>query len=170
MQPETPWSQLASRVIRVALARKDISYSQLASALAASGSSETERSLVSKLFRGTPKLSLLLQIIDISAAQPPARWSQAMRIDGSWQDRAAAVLANELSYQPWVSPSELARRLRLIGVDISEHSLTTHLTEGTASLALALQCLAVLGSDSLDRYIDSADLAEAARLSSAAQQ
>ncbi|WP_227243078.1 DUF6471 domain-containing protein [Paraburkholderia caribensis] len=166
MQPDTPWTRLASRVIRVALARKDVSYQQLVSAMAASGSSQTERALVSKIFRGTPKLSLLLQIIDVSGAQPPALWTQAIRVNGTWEDRAAAVLASELARQPWVTPKELVRRIRMLGTEISESVLTTHLTEGTASLALALQCLTVLGSTSLERYIDNEDLIEAARMSS----
>jgi hypothetical protein len=153
-------------VIRVALARKDISYQQLVSAMTASGSNETERALVSKIFRGTPKLSLLLQIIEVSAAQPPALWTHAMMTAGTWEQRAAAVLASELSRQPWVTPEELARRIRTFRTGISLDSLTAHLTEGTASLALTLQCLAALGSNSLERYIDNEDLVEAARLSS----
>lgn len=165
MQQDTPWTRLAARVIRVALARKDLSYAQLTSALAASGSRETERSFVSKVYRGTPRLALLLQIIDISSARPPELWSEAMKIEGDWEQRAAAVLARELSRQPWVTPDELVRRLQMFGADVSKKSLTAHLTAGTASLALTLQCLAALGSSSLERYIDADDLAEAARLS-----
>lgn len=170
MPQDTPWTRLAARVIRVALARKDLSYAQLTSALAASGSRETERSFVSKIYRGTPRLALLLQIIDISSARPPELWSDAMKVEGSWEERAAAVLSCELSRQPWVTPDELVRRLQMLGADISEKSLKTHLTEGTASLALTLQCLAALGSGSLERYIDVDDLAEAARLAVSSQK
>ncbi|MCZ2900945.1 DUF6471 domain-containing protein [Burkholderia thailandensis] len=165
MQPDTQWTRLASRVIKVALARKDLSYAELASALSASGVSETEGSLLSKLFRGSPKLSLLLQIIEISGAQPPTQWSSAMELEGSWQSRAAAVLATEFATQPWVTPAELVRRLQSIGVSVSERTLVAHLTEGTASLALTLQCLATLGSRSLERYIDTEDLVAAAKAS-----
>jgi hypothetical protein len=165
VQPNNPWTRLASRVIKVALARKDISIAELASALSASGFPATEQALLSQQFRGSPKLSLLLQIIEISGAQPPTPWSSAMGLEGSWQTRAAAVLASELASQPWVTPAELVRRLQSIGVSVSERTLAAHLTEGTASLALTLQCLATLGSRSLERYIDTEDLVAAARAS-----
>lgn len=163
MQSDNPWSRLASRVIKVALARKDLSVAELATALSASGTPATEQALLSQQFRGSPKLALLLQIIEVSGAQPPARWATAMTLDGGWQRRAAAVLASELASQPWVTQAELGKRLKSIGVSVSERTLASHLSEGTASLALTLQCLAVLGSASLERYIDIEDMVEAAK-------
>ncbi|WP_425605785.1 DUF6471 domain-containing protein [Paraburkholderia translucens] len=165
MEASTPWTRLATRVLRVALARKDLTYAQLATSLVGLGHTETERSLILKVTRGTAKLELLLHIIDISSARPPALWSVAMRTERHWGRRAAAVLSAELGQQPWVTPDELAQRLRRFGNGISEKTLVTHISDGSLSLALALQCLAALGSTSLERYIDAEDLIEAGRAS-----
>jgi hypothetical protein len=156
---------LATRVLRVALARKDLTYAQLASALVTLGYTETERSLILKVTRGTAKLELLLQVIDISSARPPAIWAAAMRSPGDWGQRAAAVLSAELARQPWVTSDELIQRLRRFGNNISERALTTHISDGSLSLAVTLQCLTALGSTSLDQYIDPDDLVDAAMVS-----
>ncbi|MGF6550725.1 DUF6471 domain-containing protein [Paraburkholderia youngii] len=162
MEATTPWTRLATRVLRVALARKDLTYAQLASALADLGYTETERSLILKVTRGTAKFELLLQIIDITSAQPPALWSTPLRTHSDWGRKAAGVLSAELSRQPWVTSGELTQRLRRFGNGIAEKVLLTHISDGSLSLALALQCLAALGSTSLDHYIDAEDLIDAA--------
>ncbi|CAB3752458.1 DUF6471 domain-containing protein [Paraburkholderia humisilvae] len=162
MEASTPWTRLATRVLRVALARKDLTYARLAVALVDLGYTETERSLILKVTRGTAKLELLLQVIDISSARPPAVWSAAMRSQGDWGQRAAAVLSAELARQPWVTSDELIQRLRRFGNNISERALMAHISDGSLSLAVALQCLTALGSTSLDQYIDADDLVDAA--------
>ncbi|WGS45235.1 DUF6471 domain-containing protein [Burkholderia sp. JSH-S8] len=156
------WAGLASRVIRVALERKGVSYAQLADALSSIGVKETERSLISRVSRGTVKLTLLLQIIDVTGAVPPRLWMDAVRIPGAWEDRAQAVAAVELAQRPWVTPSKLSTHLADIGADIDERVLASQLSTGAMTLSLFLQCIAVLGSSSLDRYIDFPDLASAA--------
>lgn len=162
MEASNPWTRLATRVLRVALARKDLTYAQLAAALAALGYAETERSLILKVTRGTAKFELLLQIIDISSARAPALWSEAILSTGDWEQRAAAVLAAELARQPWVTARELTQRLRQFGNGTSEKALSAHISKGSLSLSLALQCLTALGSTSLEHYIDAEDLVAAA--------
>lgn len=156
------WAGLASRVIRVALERKGVGYAQLADALSSIEVKETERSLISRVSRGTVKLTLLLQIIEVTGAVPPCLWVDAVRRTGAWEDRAQAVAAVELAQRPWVTPSKLAALLADIGTDINERALALQLSTGTMSLSLFLQCIAVLGSSSLDRFIDFPDLASAA--------
>ncbi|KAF1038623.1 MAG: hypothetical protein GAK33_01959 [Burkholderia lata] len=155
------WAGLAARVIRVALERKGVSYAQLADTLSSIGVKETERSLISRVSRGTVKLTLLLQIIEVTGALPPSLWASVVRTPGTWEGRSKAVVAIELARRPWVTPPKLAALLTDIGVDIDEVALTSQLSTGTMTLSLFLQCITVLGSSSLDRYIDFPDLASA---------
>ncbi|MFM0002108.1 DUF6471 domain-containing protein [Paraburkholderia dipogonis] len=162
-ETDTLWTDLASRVIRVALERKGVSYAELADRLATIGVKETERSLISRVSRGTVKLTLLLQIIDVTHALPPQLWVDAIRIRGSWEERARAVVASELARKPWVTPSKLSALLADIGADINAKTLPSQLAAGGVSLSLFLQCVVVLGSSSFDQYIDFPDLASAVR-------
>ena len=160
---DTLWADLASRVIRVALERKGVSYAELADTLTAIGVKETERSLISRVSRGTVKLTLLLQIIDVTRALPPHLWIDAVRIRGSWEQRAQSVVAAELARKPWVTPNKLLALLAEIGADVNAKTLLSQLSEGAIPLSLFLQCVVVLGSSSLDQYIDFPDLVSAVR-------
>ncbi|MGA4346984.1 DUF6471 domain-containing protein [Ralstonia nicotianae] len=169
-EEQAPWTSLAARIIRVALARKDWSYAQLASALAHEGADETERSLISRVSRGTIKFTLLLQTIHLTEDRAPRLWMQALSSHATWESRAQAVLAAELSQQPLVRPKDLVDRLARLGTRTTEKTLVTHFSSGTLSLSLFLQCLAALGSRSLDDYLDFADLVTAANQCIAAHQ
>jgi Domain of unknown function (DUF6471) len=162
-EADTLWADLASRVIRVALERKGVSYAELADRLTSMGVKETERSLISRVSRGTVKLTLLLQVIDVTRALPPQLWMDAIRIRGSWEERAQSVMAAELARKPWVTPKKLLALLTDVGADISAKTLLSQLSTGGLPLSLFLQCVVVLGSSSLDHYIDFADLAAAVR-------
>ena len=167
-EADSSWARLATHVIRVALARGDIGYVELADALAADGIEETERALINRVSRGSMRLTLLLQIIEISGDDPPASWTDALRMSGTWEGRAQGVLAAELSRQPWVTPHELVHRFALIGIHVAERVITSHLSEGTIPLSLFLQCIAVLGSPSLDRLLPFTALISTAKLSASA--
>jgi hypothetical protein len=167
-ETETPWTRLATRVVRVAMARKDISYSELASALSVVDPSESERAVVTRTARGTIKLSFLLQIIHLTAATPPSRWVNSMRDAIDWNDCARLVIQAELAHEPWVTTNELVRRLTGLNVHVSEKTLANHLSAGTIPLPLFLACLATIGSTSLDRYVDYEDILLAARQSAGA--
>jgi hypothetical protein len=167
-EADSPWARLATHVIRVALARGDIGYVELASALAADGIEETERALINRVSRGSVRLTLLLQIIEVSGDDPPALWTDAFRMSGTWEARAQGVMAAELSRQPWVTPQELMHRLALLGIHVAERAMTSHLSEGTVPLSLFLQCIAVLGSPSLDRFLPFTALISAAKFSAGA--
>jgi Domain of unknown function (DUF6471) len=162
-EADTLWVDLASRVIRVALERKGVGYAELADTLTSIGVKETERSLISRVSRGTVKLTLLLQIIDVTRALPPRLWIDAVRASGTWEDRAQAVVAAELAPKPWVTPQKLLRLLADIGAHIDEKALVSQLSSGAIPLSLFLQCIVVLGSSSLNRYIDFPDLVSAVR-------
>ncbi|SAL43340.1 hypothetical protein AWB64_04598 [Caballeronia sordidicola] len=165
-EAETQWSRLASRVARVVLARKDITYASLAVALAAHGNTDGERALVSRISRGTLKVSFLLQIIAVTAATPPERWAQVLSREGSWDAKARDIIASELARQPLVNRTELCRRLASLGTPLPERLLENQIATGNMSLALFLQLLIALSSNSLDRFVDYDDLIEAAKATS----
>lgn len=162
-EADNSWARLATHVIRVALARGDIGYVELSNALTTDGVEESERTLVNRVSRGSVRLTFLLQIIQVSDDDPPALWADALRMSGTWEARACAVMAAELSRQPWVTPEELVHRLALLGILTTEKTLTSHLTEGTVPLSVFLQCIAALGSPSLDRFIPFTALISAAK-------
>ncbi|MFL9888239.1 DUF6471 domain-containing protein [Paraburkholderia agricolaris] len=165
-EEDTVWGGLASRVVRVALERKGLTYAGLAETLNAIGVSETERALISRLARGTVKLTLLLQIIHVTQADAPRLWLSALALPGTWENRAQAVLAAELGQKPWIAPDRLVSLLADIGIGTTEKSLVSQISTGSIPLSLFLQCIAVLGSSSLKHYIDFSDLASAAGASS----
>lgn len=169
-EEQAPWTSLAARVIRVALARKDWSYARLAAALADEGMDETERSLISRVSRGTVKFTLLLQTIHLTGDRPPRLWMQALSSHTNWDSKAQAVLSAELSQHPLVRPKDLVDRLARLGTRTTEKTLVAHISSGTLSLSLFLQCLAAIGSRSLDDYLDFADLVTAANQCIAAHQ
>ncbi|WP_323050962.1 DUF6471 domain-containing protein [Caballeronia mineralivorans] len=159
---ETVWSKLVSRAVRVALARRDISYAQLAAELAKLGVTESARSVEGKVQRGTFRFSFFLQTLAASNADCPAQWIQALSAPAAWEKRAATVLATELSQQPWLSLSGLAHRLEEIGVAIPLETLSAQTADGTFSAAFFLQCATVCRFDSVHRFLDVSSMNSAA--------
>lgn len=163
--PLDPWPAMACRVTRAAMARKDFTYEKLAQALAEIGVMETDRNLVLRLTRGRIRFTLFLQILHATRNQSPELWDGALGVAGTWEERARAVIAAETSRLAGITFNELSRRLAVIGVKIGDRTLGMHLLAGTFSLSLCLQCLTVLGSDSLWRFVELEDLAAAGRVS-----
>ncbi|WP_343665047.1 DUF6471 domain-containing protein [Paraburkholderia tropica] len=157
----SPWAELASRVIRVALARCNRGYAEVATALNEMGFSEGEHALSVRVSRGTIKFTLLLQILTISGDEPPSLWRAALASDASWEVRARDVMSAELSEQPWIALPEIVRRLATIGVITTEKTLRSHFAAGTFSLSLFIQCMTVLRSSSLASYVSTRALASA---------
>lgn len=164
---DTPWTGLASRVVRAVLARKGVSYAELACALTSVGVNESERSLASRVSRGRIKLGLLLQILSVTRAKMPRLWLQPASLPGTWEDRARGVIEAELSRHPTVTVQELAQRMVRLGADLTERTLASHLLDGTVSLPEFLQCVVALGSSSMERFIDYEDLVAAVEVPSA---
>jgi hypothetical protein len=156
---------MAGRVTRAAMARKDFTYAKLAQSLAEIGVMESDRNLVLRLTRGRIRFTLFLQILHATRNRPPELWEGALGISGTWEERARAVIAAETSRLAGITFNELSRRLAAIGVTVGDRTLGAHLLAGTFSLSLFLQCVTILGSDSLWRFIELEDLAAAGRVS-----
>jgi hypothetical protein len=160
---DTVWSSLATRAIRVLLARKEVSYARLAAELSRLGQKESARSAEGKVQRGTFRFSFFLQSLAAIEADCPPHWADALSASGDWSQRASKLMLKELKERPWLTWSELSRRLEAIGEQISPEALVDQIEGGDFSAALFLQCAVVCAFNGLELFLDHSDLADAAR-------
>ncbi|WDZ95753.1 DUF6471 domain-containing protein [Herbaspirillum sp. WKF16] len=158
MTADAQWSALSSRVVRVVMTRKDVAYDFVALRLADVGIKETKSGLASRLSRGRISLVLFLQILRISKAKVPPLWAAALQNGEDWERSATRIVELELSRRPMVTMDEMVRRVVELGAGPAGRTLATYIFQGTISLASFLQCLVVLGSESLELYIDFEDM------------
>ncbi|MFL9987979.1 DUF6471 domain-containing protein [Paraburkholderia sediminicola] len=166
---DATWARLASRAIRVALARRDMSYAQLADALTSIGLAESARSVEGKIQRGTFRLTFFLQTLAASNNQYPEQWAEALHSGTNWEKRAAAVIQTELATQPWLDHAKLSQRLDEIGVQMAAETLRGQIVDGTLSTALFFQCATVCRFTDLRLFLDSQDLNDAAVVGASAR-
>lgn len=133
-------------------------------ALATIGVADSERAIVSRVSRGTLRLSMFLQILVAAGNRQPRLWLQAIGKGGDWPVVAQRVIQAELaqradgSSRPIVTNRELAQRLSSFGAPVTLQTLGSHINSGTMPLALFIQCITALNSRSLDDFIDFEDL------------
>ncbi|WP_233832846.1 DUF6471 domain-containing protein [Paraburkholderia sp. ZP32-5] len=161
-EQESVWSGLVSRGIRATLARQDMSYADLAAALADMGVPDTFRGVQAKSQRGTCRFTFFLQVVLASRTDYPAAWEKALTATQSWEQRASAVLQSELSLQPWLTWAGLAARLSEIGVVVTSKDLESQAKSGTFPAALFLQCATVCRFEGIGRFVDVSSLNGAA--------
>lgn len=159
---DAAWARLASRAIRVALARRDVSYAKLADALTSMGLAESARSVEGKIQRGTFRLTFFLQTLAAADNQYPEQWAVALPHGTTWEERAALVIGTELATQPWLDGARLSQRLSEIGVQVRAETLWGQISDGTLSTALFFQCATVCRFTNLQFFLDSRDLNVAA--------
>lgn len=157
------WSNLAARAVRVILARKDIGYTELADLLSVFGITEGDRALASRVSLGRVKLSLLLQIMQVTNAEIPPLWADAMLRFTTWEERASAIVMAELEQIPPMDIGELVARLGILDAGFSSKTLISQISTGTISLPIFLRCLVTLRSRSLDFYLDYKDMIAAGK-------
>lgn len=157
------WINLAARLIRVVLARKDIGYAELAKRLQVFDSSEDEKALARRVSLGQVKLTLFLQVLTAAGAAIPALWRDVIKDGDGWEARAAAILAVELGQCPAIGKSELVKKMLALGIALPEVKLVGQLESGTFSVPVFLRALVVLRSPSLEMYLDYSDLLAAAQ-------
>ena len=159
---DSPWSELAARVVRVVLTKKGVGYAEVSERLALKGIEESDKGLAVRISRGRISLTLLLQVIDVTGAKLPVAWQAIKWGKSAWEERAASVVRRELERHPMVDIDELARRIIPLGAGLTQKTLEGRISSGTLSLPTFLQCLVALGSESLGDYIDYEDMVDAA--------
>lgn len=155
---DAAWAKLVSRAIRVALARQDVSYGQLAARLNEMGLTESSRSVEGKVQRGTFRCTFFLQALLASHVDCPPAWARILVTPGTWEERARDLLLESLSQQPWLNWQHLAQRLAEIGIEIEPDVLGAQAAEGTFSATLFLQCAAVCRFDGVKQFLDLSSL------------
>ncbi|KAK43911.1 DUF6471 domain-containing protein [Burkholderia cenocepacia] len=160
--PETAWARLASRAIRVALTRQDVSYAQLAAELNRMGVTESARSVEGKVQRGTFRFTFFLQALVAARVDCTEAWSQRLEAAGTWEVRACSLLSYLMSQQPWLDWRLLARRLSEIGIEIQPENLRIQGEEGIFSAALFFQCATVCRFEDVRSFLDFSSLNVAA--------
>jgi len=157
------WVSLAARVVRVALARKDVGYAELAKRLAEFGVTEDDKTLAARVAAGRVRLVLFLQILRAIDAELPQIWWPPIFANDTWDGRSRAVLEAERTQLAPMEIEELAQRLGELNAGFTKKTLVEHVTSGNLFLPEFLRCLVVLRSRSLDPYIEYRDLLAAAR-------
>ncbi|SAK74475.1 hypothetical protein AWB75_04149 [Caballeronia catudaia] len=161
---ESVWSELASRALRVLLARKEASYADLAAQLGRLGVEETARGVEGKTQRGTYRFLYFLQSLEALHADYPAHWESAMRSSESWEQKASAILEQEIASRPWLTRREVSRRLQTIGEEMTPRNLSAHIRSGGYPATLFIQCAVVCSFDAgMELFMDRSDLRAAAR-------
>lgn len=159
----TVWSSLATRAVRVLLARKEVSYARLAAELSRLGESESARSAEGKVQRGAFRFSFFLQSLIAVGADFPPHWEHALLAKGDWSQRASRLMLDEFKKRPWLTWSEVARRLEAIGEKISPEQLATQVNGGDFPATLFLQCAVICEFHGLELFLDQTDLWDAAK-------
>lgn len=163
------WVNLASRVVRCVLAKKDVGYAELARRLTPVGHSEDEKALASRVSLGRIRLSLLLQILSVTDADYPALWRDFGAVEGGWETASALVLREEMRQTSPMSIDELAEKMIALGAGFTKKTLIAHIEEGNLFLPDFLRCLIILRSRSLDGFLDYKDIIAAAEAELASQ-
>lgn len=157
-----PWVSLSGRVIRVALARKEVGYAELSKRLAQFGILDEEKALAARVAVGRVRLELFLKILHVVDAELPPLWHNVIGKASSWEARAKGVLWAELNEIPPMTVDALALNLAKLGAGFTHATLASRISSGNLSLPDFLKCIVILRSRSLDSFIEYRDLVSAA--------
>ena len=157
-----PWVSLSGRVIRVALARKDVGYAELSRRLTQFGIRDEEKALAARVAVGRVRVELFLKILYVIDAELPPLWHKVIDKASSWEAWAKGVLWAELNEIPPMTIDDLARNLATLGAGFTHDTLVSRISSGNLSLPDFLKCIVILRSRSLDAFIEYRDLVSAA--------
>lgn len=166
---DTPWTRLAARVGRGLLARKGVSYEDLAAKISAMGVPESLRGAESKIQRGAYRLTFFLQVLRAIDAEYPPQWKAFLDMEESWESIAEHILVHELA-AGGLDPSKLSKRLAKFDITSPSDSLESQIAAGAFPFTLLLQLALVVPISGLCRFVDQADIERAATESSEASR
>lgn len=158
----TPWSRLATRTARGILARKDVSFAELAERIAADGMSDSLTGTESKIHRGTYSLAFFLALLDVVGAEYPTQWSKFIDSDESWEGAAKHIFLHEIKAHG-LSVIDLCNRLEDLGISLKPDRVEAQLANGELPFTAFLQLALVAPVSEFTRFVDRNDLLEAAQ-------
>lgn len=157
-ESNSPWVGLTARIVRVVLARKDVSYAKLVSGLSVLGYKEDEKALAARVTLGRVRLSLFLQILYVADCKVPPLWADVFSTQVTWEERAQLVIAAERRECPLITMHEITSKLTALGSGHTEKTLSKHVSSGEIFLPVFLRLLVIIRSPSLEFFADSKDL------------
>ncbi|WP_350029567.1 DUF6471 domain-containing protein [Caballeronia sp. NCTM5] len=163
------WSLLASRAMRVLLARRGMSFAEAASAMTTKALPVSTRSIDGRVQRGSFECSFFLQAIYATGADYPCQWVPFLskvgkaKSQATWSTCATALMAAE--QQSWANFTYegFSQRLESIGVHLAPEVIKYQVTQGNYPMTLLLQYAAVSWVDGLELFLDRADILRAGR-------
>ncbi|MGT2430935.1 DUF6471 domain-containing protein [Cupriavidus basilensis] len=157
---DTPWTRLASRTARGLLARKGVSYEELANAICAMGIAESLRAAESKIQRGAYRFAFFLQVLRAVESECPPSWEECLETNESWESAATHIFLRELTTHK-LDAGKLELRLAKLGVSPGPGSLDAQISSGDFPFTLVLQLALVAPVVGLDRFVDQKDIERA---------
>ncbi|QDD66639.1 hypothetical protein EJD96_21960 [Herbaspirillum seropedicae] len=170
-ESHSPWIGLTARIVRVVLARQDVSYAKLVSGLAELGYVDDEKPLAARVSMGRIRLSLLLQIMKVANCPVPLLWREALSAEDvsvteqeQWEFRASRVIAAEMSQCPLATVDEVTHKLVALGAGHTEKTLANQIHSGEMFLPVFLRFAVILRSPSLALFVDYSELLDVAAM------
>lgn len=155
---DAKWARLASLTLRGLVAKKGVSYPQLAAALSDKGIKESWRSVEGKIQRGGYSFAFFLQCATAMRADCPDSWEALLKSAPTWTEAATAIFNHEMSKVAGMNVAVLGQRLAWIGVPIPATSLEADICSGGMTFKLFLQSAAVLPISGIAGFVDASDL------------
>lgn len=165
---QKPWANLASRLVRILLARKGLKTGDVPELLAAQAKGDIDidgQALSELIAKERVDLELFLRILLAINDAIPERWVGAIKNNKTgWKALCASIVAVEVENFPTVNNEELAERLAGLHGGVSSAVWQRKISDGDLSLAEFMALLNEVGSTSLSRYLDWNDVLNAARM------
>lgn len=161
-----PWANLASRVVRVLLARKGLKTGDVPALLKKDSQENLEidaQALSELIAKERVDLELFLRIVLAINADVPPRWLRfTANRKLSWKALCASVVAEEIRNYPSASSEDIVQRMASMHRGASTTTWRVKIKEGDLALGEFMSLLNEIGSTSLAQYLDWDDVVAAA--------
>jgi hypothetical protein len=165
---DKPWANLASRVVRILLARKGLKTGDVPALLKGDGEKNLEidaQALSELIAKERIDLELFLRILLAIGDAVPSRWVQfTTNRKSDWKSLGASIVAEEVRNYPSASSDDIAQRMASMHRGASAATWRAKITEGDLSLGEFMLLLNEVGSTSLAQYLDWDDVVAAAQV------
>ncbi|WP_157160288.1 DUF6471 domain-containing protein [Cupriavidus sp. BIS7] len=155
---DTPWTRLASRTARGLLARKGVSYEELAKLLASVGVHESPRSAEGKVQRGGFQCQFFLQLLCALQADLPKPFQQLLDARDSWEAASTELFLRELAAHSLTFVEVSKYLAKEAGLSLDASRLEHQVMAGTYQFTLLLQLSLLTSVEGMDRFVDTSDV------------
>lgn len=157
---EKSWANLASRVVRVVLARKDVKPAELAELLQKAGIGYSAKTLTERISRGLISLGEFVCILSSVGHDVPPLWGYKFDVSKSSEKRFSQVIEAskyvinaEMKRRPDIDLPVLVNLMARAEAEVGSERLMNDIQSGELLLRDFLVMTFCLGSSSLDGYL-----------------